>query len=415
MEGHTIDCKKCGGILDVPEGLNSVFCAYCGTKNLVTDILEIPGVTLLCLKCNTKNKDENIYCDKCGTMLQYYCQFCSELHSFNKKVCPKEGLKFNVNTTIDKDGKTALYKAVELGHVDTVKSLIALGADVNIRHKNGYTLLHSAIQYGDIEIVKLLITHGAETNEFSQRIEQAIEKWNKALKTIEEAIKLSKCKISLPQQYTVDELIKTCKLIDDTFYTNFIEIERKAMKACNELFNISKERLNIEIENNYETLGLLNKKIEQEKEDCKNAITTNKTALKNLEEKYTNNSTISEDKYKLKIFLAMIGLTIVVASIYNGSTFYDTFLLRLDFLGIFIIFAILGFFLVIFPIRSILSSRKALNGEKENFNLMKLEFKNKLEERKKENSNRLSLLENQLQETNYKIEQIKKALKLFNL
>ncbi len=56
-----------------------------------------------------------------------------------------------------------------------------------------------------------------------------------------------------------------------------------------------------------------------------------------------------------------------------------------------------------------------MNGEKENFNLMKLEFKNKLEERKKENSNRLSLLENQLQETNYKIEQIKKALKLFNL
>ncbi len=146
MTGKTIKCSNCGGNLDVPEGLNKIFCAFCGTQNLLTDVLEIPGLTLLCLKCNTKNKEENIYCDKCGLMLQYYCKFCSELHSFDKKVCPKEGLKFDINTTEDKDGKTALHKAVEIGHADTIELLISKGADINVKDKSRETLIYTAIK-----------------------------------------------------------------------------------------------------------------------------------------------------------------------------------------------------------------------------------------------------------------------------
>ncbi|MEQ8192150.1 MAG: hypothetical protein ABRQ39_29570, partial [Candidatus Eremiobacterota bacterium] len=137
MTGKTIKCSNCHASLEIPDGINKVFCLYCGTQNLLTDVLEIPGLTLLCLKCNTKNKEENIYCDKCGLMLQYYCKFCSELHSFSKKICPKKGLNFNVNTTEDKDGLTAFDKAIELGNTDTIELLISLGADINIKNKRG--------------------------------------------------------------------------------------------------------------------------------------------------------------------------------------------------------------------------------------------------------------------------------------
>ena len=163
MIGKTIQCSNCGGSLDVPEGVNKIFCLYCGNPNLLTDILEIPGLTLLCLKCNTKNKDENIFCE-CGLMLQYYCQFCSELHPLNKKVCPQKGVKFNVNTTKDKDGKTALQKAIEIGHADTVELLISLGANVNTKDINGCNNLQKAIEKGYTDIVKLLISSGADVN-----------------------------------------------------------------------------------------------------------------------------------------------------------------------------------------------------------------------------------------------------------
>ena len=164
MIGKTIKCSNCGADLSIPDGLNKVFCAYCGTQNLLTDILEIPGLTLLCMKCNTKNKDENIYCDKCGLMLQYYCKFCSELHSFSKKVCPKTGTTININTTKDKEGKTALIKAIEIEHTDTVKLLISQGADINLKDDSGITPLHLAAGEGHINTVKLLISQGADVN-----------------------------------------------------------------------------------------------------------------------------------------------------------------------------------------------------------------------------------------------------------
>ncbi len=91
MTGKSIKCSSCGASLSVPGGLNKVFCAYCGTENMLSDILEIPGLTLICLKCDTRNKDDNFYCDKCGARLQKRCKFCSEMHPLNKKFCPKTG------------------------------------------------------------------------------------------------------------------------------------------------------------------------------------------------------------------------------------------------------------------------------------------------------------------------------------
>ncbi|HPZ06576.1 MAG TPA: SUMF1/EgtB/PvdO family nonheme iron enzyme [Candidatus Eremiobacteraeota bacterium] len=92
MIGKNIKCGSCGASLDVPDGFNKLFCTYCGSQNLLTDVLDIPGVTLVCLKCNTKNKDENIFCDKCGGKLQQKCRYCGETHPVNKNFCPKTGL-----------------------------------------------------------------------------------------------------------------------------------------------------------------------------------------------------------------------------------------------------------------------------------------------------------------------------------
>jgi len=73
MTGKTIKCSNCGGSLDVPEGVNKIFCLYCGTPNLLTDVLEIPGVGLKCLSCGSRNKDEAVFCTKCGANLQKKC------------------------------------------------------------------------------------------------------------------------------------------------------------------------------------------------------------------------------------------------------------------------------------------------------------------------------------------------------
>jgi len=91
MTGKNIKCNNCGASLDIPEGFNSVYCTYCNSQNFVTDVMEIPGVTVLCLSCNTKNKDEMLFCSKCGSKLQTKCLYCGENHPVNKKFCPKTG------------------------------------------------------------------------------------------------------------------------------------------------------------------------------------------------------------------------------------------------------------------------------------------------------------------------------------
>lgn len=91
MTGKTIKCCNCAGVLDIPEGVNKIFCLYCGTPNLLTDVLEIPGVGLKCLSCGIKNKNESIYCSKCGTKLQEKCICCGEMHTHDTTYCVKTG------------------------------------------------------------------------------------------------------------------------------------------------------------------------------------------------------------------------------------------------------------------------------------------------------------------------------------
>lgn len=60
--------------------------------------------------------------------------------------------------------ETPLHQAVYKGDIETIKSLIAQGADVNAKDRNNETPLGAAVYRGQKEIVALLLSHGAEVN-----------------------------------------------------------------------------------------------------------------------------------------------------------------------------------------------------------------------------------------------------------
>jgi ankyrin repeat protein len=58
--------------------------------------------------------------------------------------------------------RTALISASNNGHIDTVKALLAKGAEVNAKDEYGETALACAKRCGHIEIAKLLEKAGAK-------------------------------------------------------------------------------------------------------------------------------------------------------------------------------------------------------------------------------------------------------------
>ncbi|MEQ8221842.1 MAG: hypothetical protein ABRQ37_06035 [Candidatus Eremiobacterota bacterium] len=98
MTVKTITCRNCGGNMELTEGVNKIFCLYCGTENLLTDVMEIPGVGLSCLSCSARNKHNSIFCSKCGVKLQKECLFCNGVHTYDTVYCPETGRNINLNT-----------------------------------------------------------------------------------------------------------------------------------------------------------------------------------------------------------------------------------------------------------------------------------------------------------------------------
>ncbi len=66
------------------------------------------------------------------------------------------------------DGVTALYTAVEAGHVELAKLLIDRGADVNLPVKFKRTPLYAATNGGFADLVKLLLDNGADPNQLAK-------------------------------------------------------------------------------------------------------------------------------------------------------------------------------------------------------------------------------------------------------
>lgn len=71
-----------------------------------------------------------------------------------------------ITTVTRYNGRTALQAASERGHIEIVKRLLQLGADVNAPPSptSGYTALQAASGGGFMSIVKLLLQHGGDIN-----------------------------------------------------------------------------------------------------------------------------------------------------------------------------------------------------------------------------------------------------------
>lgn len=61
-------------------------------------------------------------------------------------------------------GVPILQSAVASGKIESVRALLAHGANVNIRNAQGMTPLHLAAFEGNVEMVKLLLANGADVN-----------------------------------------------------------------------------------------------------------------------------------------------------------------------------------------------------------------------------------------------------------
>jgi len=75
----------------------------------------------------------------------------------------KAQLKLEVCTSAD-GGITMLYLAVQAPHIDVVRCLLAMGADVRASTMHGVTALHPAAWFGHLEVVELLLQQGAEVD-----------------------------------------------------------------------------------------------------------------------------------------------------------------------------------------------------------------------------------------------------------
>jgi predicted LPLAT superfamily acyltransferase len=67
----------------------------------------------------------------------------------------------------DDEGDTALHAAAVNGHVETIRALAAAGADVNHADDDGITALHVAAAMGNVEALQTLLEAGAQVDHAS--------------------------------------------------------------------------------------------------------------------------------------------------------------------------------------------------------------------------------------------------------
>ncbi len=74
-------------------------------------------------------------------------------------------------TVVDVLSNTPLHKAARLGRSSEVSTILAQGADPDVRNDNGDTPLHYAAGYGHVDIVMALIEKGADVNARSNKVD----------------------------------------------------------------------------------------------------------------------------------------------------------------------------------------------------------------------------------------------------
>ncbi|KXZ42427.1 hypothetical protein GPECTOR_147g11 [Gonium pectorale] len=82
-----------------------------------------------------------------------------------KKLFPSKGrLEMMKELLAEEDGRTPLHYAASKGHLEGVKGLLWVGADVHAADEVGRTSLHYAASEGHKEVVKALLKKGASVN-----------------------------------------------------------------------------------------------------------------------------------------------------------------------------------------------------------------------------------------------------------
>jgi len=67
------------------------------------------------------------------------------------------------------DGISALFLAVQSGHIVVAEELILAGARVDVPRTDGVTSLACAAQHGDLEMLQLLLFNGADVHYEDER------------------------------------------------------------------------------------------------------------------------------------------------------------------------------------------------------------------------------------------------------
>jgi len=77
------------------------------------------------------------------------------LHSF---------IRLLLHSSAPRTSATSLEQAASEGRVETIKSLIAQGGDINVKNAHGQSPLHLAVKQGNSDVVQVLLENGAEVD-----------------------------------------------------------------------------------------------------------------------------------------------------------------------------------------------------------------------------------------------------------
>lgn len=89
----------------------------------------------------------------------------------------RENAQRNFINATSYENDTALHVAAQAGYEETVKTLLSIGADVNVRTDTRQTPLHLAAMSGQLSVVKFLVLNRAKVNVSDDQLMTPLHKY----------------------------------------------------------------------------------------------------------------------------------------------------------------------------------------------------------------------------------------------